>query len=1764
MNDPIITSDPLTTQTLCQFATPTDLQVSASGNTTLTLDYQWYSNTINSNSGGTLISGETNPTYTPPTNNVDTMYYYCVVTQGTINTDCEVASSTAEVIINQGPEFDPHPIGDTVCLDAIIDSLSVYYINGAGIPEWQWYSNTVNSSSGGTLIIGETNPTYLPPTNNVGTIYYYCTLELPSAGCSEIASNPAAIVVEPDPTVNPEPTSYELICVGGTIATPLQVGYSGGTGNASYQWYINTTNANFGGTPILNETDSVFDPGVFNIAGDYYYYCIITLDGNGCDPDISQVAHVEVIDVPVPLFTSRDTICWQDSNPNLITNESSTGYITNTYWEIIDPNGQVIWTDGPTNTSVTIPNFSATGPNSIWNLINQGVGIISYDIVLVVENQCGVNTDTNIIYIKPQPQVYFITDPGPSCPTNIYVGGDVNILLNGLTQATMLGGNTDYVVINAPGSNIPGPDTIYPSIQDPNFPSIVWPDIYRNYSNIDTLPICVYAYNECGFDSMCCDIIISANSVTSNFVPQQLDGCEEVDIFSFIDNSTPDSYNMTEWCFDWDTISNSCNGSMTPLTTQIIPFTYDWIYNDPGYYDVYLNTKNTVTTEEHSYIYSYMTVHPRPNTNFTEHDVCVGVQDTFFETSTIDTLPGLNPQEEITNYQWYVNDGSGEISVPINSSTNNLIYTFPTAGLWDIRLECTSNNGCVRSRTKTITVHELPIAQFTSQPTPSCLNTTVNFDGNYTNPGGSTNSSTGTIIQWEWNFGDINADPSNPNTFISSGNNANGDATHIYTAPPSYTITLTVTDNNGCISIPYPDNILIENGIYANINPLNTACLGDSTVFDASASSSASQEWHWEFFDPSEPGGSYTTTTLIPSAIYTFSSAGQHNVILTTTQTLINNEVCYSDPDTVNITIWELPNPIFTADTACKGNLTNFINNTPIGNDGNITHFDWIFYDPIGCSLPSCSTQTTLPISGGGGGMIISQEFENDTTYYVEIIAYDDNSCSKSYLDSILVVDHPKAIITTNSNCDSTSIIFNHNSIDNSIFNLIQWDYSTNGTGIYTLPNTSLTENTAYLYDNPGTYQINLYIEDQNGCSDLTDTIITVYNNPTANIIYSNILCQDDTVTFCDNSLPGDTSIISWNWDFGLCANPGFSSNDCDDVIYSCNGNKQVILTVTDENNCSDKQEINIYINNLPHADFEWTNVCAGQEVELTNLSNGNDNIIVLNNWTLSDGFTSTNTNITHEYNINNIFIGEYVSAELIVTDFANCRNTAFEDQIEIHPLPNVKFIADPVCEDSIFTFINDSEMNTPNIFLDNLQAPNGDFWSLDASPTITSDNDPWYLPIPNPPFLPGQYLLSLTYETDFLSEYDGNYCSYTYSDYVTIKPVPKITFTQMYDPVDQCGKNVNIIFNAIHEDVSSWQYSITDSPAFVDNINTSFVHNIEFPGIYDLNIELYNTNGCNTDTSLELHIYPNPTAYFIPQPYSGCEDLAVIFIDSSDIKNDILYNNGSSYIDKWFWDFDNGDEDNYLTYKESTQATYSSINENITFYYPNLTVVTDNNCVSEFTFDSITVSPSPDAELEVIPEGRGLYTFDGSGSTVGDPPLPALSSDYNYIFNPPGNIDWQDEIIQYQYASNSDHQNGMYYTVYLTVKDPLNGCSSTDSVTDIYVNYFKGLYVPNTLAPGTSGGESAIFLPKGKSLSEYRMQIFDKFGNLLWITEELDENGKPVKGWDGNDLNGTPLPQGTYLWKIYAKFSDGSIWEGMLYEGEEKRVKEGAIYLIR
>ncbi|WP_185146903.1 DUF6923 family protein [Chryseobacterium echinoideorum] len=89
------------TQNVCLNGTPQTLVASASG--TGTLSYQWYSNTTNSNIGGTLISGATSSTYNPPTSVAGTKYYYVVVK----DSYCEgtTTSSVLTVTTSNSPCF---------------------------------------------------------------------------------------------------------------------------------------------------------------------------------------------------------------------------------------------------------------------------------------------------------------------------------------------------------------------------------------------------------------------------------------------------------------------------------------------------------------------------------------------------------------------------------------------------------------------------------------------------------------------------------------------------------------------------------------------------------------------------------------------------------------------------------------------------------------------------------------------------------------------------------------------------------------------------------------------------------------------------------------------------------------------------------------------------------------------------------------------------------------------------------------------------------------------------------------------------------------------------------------------------------------------------------------------------------------------------------------------------------------------------------------------------------------------------------------------------------------------------------------------------------------------------------------------------------------------------------------------------------------------------------------------------------------------------
>jgi hypothetical protein len=199
------------------------LSVTATGSGILS--YQWYRNTANSNSGGTLISGATGTSYTPSTATTGTAYYYVIVTNtdATVNgtPTATVTSNPAAVTVNalvhaQPPTISAQPQDADYTVGQTAAALSVTAgVTDGGSLSYQWYYNTANSSSGGTSISGATGASYTPSTATVGTTYYYVVVTNTNSSVNGTPtataySNPAGVSVN-DPT--PPPVIRRLVTI---------------------------------------------------------------------------------------------------------------------------------------------------------------------------------------------------------------------------------------------------------------------------------------------------------------------------------------------------------------------------------------------------------------------------------------------------------------------------------------------------------------------------------------------------------------------------------------------------------------------------------------------------------------------------------------------------------------------------------------------------------------------------------------------------------------------------------------------------------------------------------------------------------------------------------------------------------------------------------------------------------------------------------------------------------------------------------------------------------------------------------------------------------------------------------------------------------------------------------------------------------------------------------------------------------------------------------------------------------------------------------------------------------------------------------------------------------------------------------------------------------------------------------------------------------------------------------------------------------------
>ena len=131
---------------------------------------------------------------------------------------------------------------------------------------------------------------------------------------------------------------------------------------------------------------------------------------------------------------------------------------------------------------------------------------------------------------------------------------------------------------------------------------------------------------------------------------------------------------------------------------------------------------------------------------------------------------------------------------------------FPSYGNFNVRL-IVGNGGCADTIQHTIkTVNENP--DFNANILSACKIAVIDFI--------VTNITAANIVSYNWDFGD--------GSIISTTSSV---INHVYGISGTYTVTLTTTDINGCISVVTKNNYIRINGASANFSATNTSgCSG--------------------------------------------------------------------------------------------------------------------------------------------------------------------------------------------------------------------------------------------------------------------------------------------------------------------------------------------------------------------------------------------------------------------------------------------------------------------------------------------------------------------------------------------------------------------------------------------------------------------------------------------------------------------------------------------------------------------------------------------------------------------------------------------------------------------------------------------------------------------------------------------------------------------------------------------------------------------------
>lgn len=1296
-----------------------------------------------------------------------------------------------------------------------------------------------------------------------------------------------------NPGLTPDQT---LVCGTGSTSINFTNSTTGSLGpNATFDWYQDGA--------LFASTNNVATPVSQNVSGTGTYVFMIVVS----DPDVpcTDTAYVTVVQVPAPnadfTFTPNGGCAFQDVN---FTN-TSTGLFSGSTFD---------WEFGP-------------GPNpSTQNATTQFNGLGTYPVTLTVTNGAGCSsTSTQNVSVIDAPVASISGDDGDGDLNYCLFPGDTTSIET-VIFSNFTTGAVSYDWDFGDGS--------------PVYTTTSLADIPHTYSTYGTFTVTMTATGPNG-----CQTSTTLTVVFEKFVSASLtldlteySGCAPHPLSTL----TNLSVNASQYVWDF--------GDGTVITTTD-PNPPAYAYTAAGTYTITLTASNSCNSATATI--SPIIIIDGPTANFSP-SITSGCapQTVSFSNSSQNVQPA-------NNYQWDMGNGN-----TYTNTTNPPNQIYPTTGYYDIQL--VAGNGCgTDTMLITIFIDTIPTVDLVLDPITGCAPLLVNptatllsgtnvnwqwyIDGVYTyttpndipdqnflslNPNDSTlhtiqvnvynacgsdseldsvyvnppviagftapdticlgdiatftNTSTGTELTYIWDFGDGSGTVNDMNT------------SHLYIAAGDYTVTLTTTGICGTDVATFVVSVLDIPVIDITPNPA-AICAGDMVTFTNNSSTNGTYFWNFG------ANGSPTTSTLFDPGAVAFSGTGTQAVSFA-----IDYAGCVAS-ETVLIVVSPIPIPQFTINPAlgCTP-LDVIITNTTVDNPGNT--YDWDYGNGTNSNGYNAVNQTYTTVL-------------SDTTYNVQLIVENSGGCSDTLVQTVLVSPLPTAIFTIldDTVCLNETMLFANNSVGATSY---FWDF---GDG-----NTSTLNSPGNTFNGTGNFLVTLIAYSTAGCTDTATTNIFVDSIPTAGFT-NTIECFGNPTSFTNTSTG---SPVSYDWDFG----DGNTSTQIDPVNnYGAAGSYLVILTATNSVNCTNTITQLVQVNDVPIADFNWSQTCQGQAMNFTDASL---NFPIGWNWDFGDGVgNSTAQNPSYAY----AYTGSY-TVQLVVSGGSGCLDS-IDHIVYVDSIPQADFSFTEVCT------------NDQTVFTDNsIYNPDNYSWDFGDGGTSTQSN-PAYT-----------YTTSGTYNVTLTVTYATTGCSNSITQAVDAFPRTVPAFVAN----TPCLGDSTDFTDATSNSPVTWEWDFGDSsPAeYVQNPS----HLYTAAGFYTITLITSNSYGCSDTLVQQIEIYGLPTAEFVYDTI--CQGANTAFYDNS--LNDVA----------WEWDFGDG-------VGGSTIENPTYVYNNFGTYTTQLVVFNTVGC-SDTVAHTITVNPNPTAGFYADTACFGYLTSltdtslsavswfydlgDGTSSNVSDP----------------------------------------------------------------------------------------------------------------------------------------------------------------------------------